>query len=172
MTRKSKWYFHQIYWWDQVHESFHRNGKINLHGSNIYFYLFYSIKNSSLLPFFYLFLPTMNKLERQLSQITGSSHCRTADSGFCSPLSLSFRNQSHTRPAFSSSMATPSCSDITLNRFSDDIWNIKWNYCTSHNYIQAQEKTMVRKIGSWNYCTWPWNRIGNLDFFCHKLVLY
>ena len=49
-----------------------------------------------------------------------SPHCKTADSGSCSPLSLSFKNQSQRRPALSSSMGTPSSSDITLSRFSDD----------------------------------------------------
>lgn len=51
-----------------------------------------------------------------------SSHWITADPKSCSLLSLSFRNQSQSRPALSSSIGTPSCSDITLSRFSDDIW--------------------------------------------------
>lgn len=50
-----------------------------------------------------------------------SSHWRTADSMFCSLLSLSLRNQSHSFPAFNSSIEHPSCSAITFNRFNDDI---------------------------------------------------
>lgn len=44
---------------------------------------------------------------------------------FCSLLSLSFRNQSHTFPALSSSIGHPSCSDITFSKFSEDIYKHK-----------------------------------------------
>ena len=50
-----------------------------------------------------------------------SSHLSTAESLSSARLALSLANQSHTRPALSSSMVTPSCSAITLNRLREEI---------------------------------------------------
>lgn len=47
-------------------------------------------------------------------------HFRVAESMSWSRFSLSFWNQSQMRPAFKSSIAAPSCSAITLNRFKDE----------------------------------------------------
>lgn len=74
------------------------------------------------------------------------SHFKVAVSTSVSRLTLSFWNQSHTLPALSSSMATPSCSAITLSKFKEEIVSRHKNFsCMSMLAISTRPaSSMVR----------------------------
>lgn len=80
---------------------------------------------------------------------------------FCSLLSLSLRNQSHTLPALSSSIGHPSCSDITLSKFREDIYHT--NIIKIHSLInyspmtKLQEKRMVSTVKRHRKRSWVLN---------------